>query len=83
MLNKINYLSYYESSTFPKVQQAPGIKEGYVSCDTKEKRVLSCDTKEENIDEIVSSFLLECLSVCTRFSVSAGFVFHLLSNFTY
>ena len=54
-----------------------------MSCDTKKKRVLSCDTKEENIDEIVSSFLLECLSVCTRFSVSAGYVFHLLSNFTY
>ena len=54
-----------------------------MSCDTKEKRVLSCDTKEENIDEIVSSFLLECLSVCARFSVSAGLVFHLLSNFTY
>ena len=54
-----------------------------MSYDTKEKRVLSCDTKEENMDEIVSLFVLECLSVCTRFSVSAGYVFHLLSNFTY
>ena len=44
-----------------------------MSCDTKEKRVLSCDTKEENIDEIVSSFLLECLSVCKKFSISVGF----------
>ena len=42
-----------------------------MSYDTKEKRVLSCDTKEENmdstdsaLDEIVSSFLHECLSVC-------------------
>ena len=45
-----------------------------VSCDTKEKRVLSCDTKKKkNIDEIVSSFLLECLSVCKKFSISVGF----------
>ena len=51
-----------------------------MSCDTKEKRVLSCDTKEENmdstdsaLDEIVSSFLHEYLSVCTRFSIRVGF----------
>ena len=51
-----------------------------MSYDTKEKRVLSFDTKEENmdptdstLDEIVSSFLHECLSVCTRFSISVGF----------
>ena len=72
MLNKINYSSYYERSTFSNVQQ--------MSYDTKEKRVLSFDTKEENmdptdstLDEIVSSFLHECLSVCTRFSISVGF----------
>ena len=53
-----------------------------MSCGTKEKRILSCDTKEENMNEIVSSFLFECLSVGTRFSISAGFSFHLLSNFT-
>ena len=48
--------------------------------DTKEKRVLSCDTKEENIDstdlalgEVVSSFLHEYLSVCTRFSLGVEF----------
>ena len=75
MLNKINYSSYYERSTVSNVQHAHGIKEGYVSCDTKEKRVLSYDTKEENINEIVISFLLECLSVCTRFSISVGFFF--------
>ena len=53
-----------------------------MSYDTKEKRVLSCDTKEENmdstdsaLDEIVSSFLHECFSVCTRSSVSVGFFF--------
>ena len=46
---------------------------------------MSCDTKEENtdstdsaLDGIVSSFLHECLSVCTRFQISAGFFFHLL-----
>ena len=60
MRNKINYSSYYERSTFSNVQQAPRIKEGYVSCDTKENRVLSCDTKQENMNEIVTSFLLEC-----------------------
>ena len=45
-----------------------------------EKRVLSCDAKEENmdstdstLDEIVSSFLYEFLSVCTRFLISVGF----------
>ena len=61
-----------------------------MSYDTKEKRVFSCGTKEENmdstdsaLDEIVSSFLYEYLSVCTRFSISVGFFFHLLSNFTY
>ena len=52
-----------------------------MSYDTKEKRILSCDTKRENmdstdsaLDEIVSSFLHD-LSVCTRFSVRAGFFF--------
>ena len=67
MLNKINYSSNYEHSTFSNLQQ--------VLYDTKEKRVLLCDSKEENmdstdsaLDEIVSSFLHECLSVCTRFS---------------
>ena len=61
-----------------------------MSYDTKEKRVLSCDTKRENmdstdsaLDEIVSSFLHEYLSACTRFSIRVGFFFHLLSNFTY
>ena len=53
-----------------------------MSYDTKEKRVLSCDTKRENmdstdsaLDEIVSSFLHECLSVCLSacFSISVGF----------
>ena len=46
---------------------------------------MSCDIKEENmdstdsaLDEIASSFLHECLSVCTRFSTSVGFFFHLL-----
>ena len=50
--------------------------------DTKERRVLPCDTKEENIDstdsvldEVVSSFLHECLSVCTRFSIGVEFFF--------
>ena len=49
--------------------------------DTKEKRVLSCDTKENvdstgsALDEIVSWFLHECLSVCTTFSISVGFFF--------
>ena len=55
-----------------------------MSYDTKEKRVLSCDTKEENmdstdsaLDEIVSSFFHECLSVCLSvcFSISVGFFF--------
>ena len=53
-----------------------------MSYDTKEKRVLSCDAKEENmdstdsaLDEIVSSFLHERLSVCLSvcFSRSVGF----------
>ena len=39
-----------------------------MSYDAKEKRVFSCDTKEENMD------------ACTRFSISVGFFFHLLSN---
>ena len=56
-----------------------------MTCDTKENRVLSSDTKEENMNEIVTSFLLECLSVCTIFSISVGFFslikkFHLLIN---
>ena len=46
-----------------------------LSCDTKEKRVLSCDTKKKNTDEVVSSFLLECLSVCKKISISVGFFF--------
>ena len=46
-----------------------------LSCDTKEKRVLSCDTKKINNDEVVSSFLLECLSVCKKISISVGFFF--------
>ena len=52
-----------------------------MSYDTKEKRVLSCDTKENMdstdsaLDETVSWFLHECLSVCTRFSISVGFFF--------
>ena len=90
MRNKINYSSYYERSTFSNVQQATGIKEGLVFYDTKERRVFPCDTKEENIystdstlDEVVSPFLHECLSVCTRFSIGVEFFFHLLSNFTY
>ena len=44
------------------------------------KNELFCDTKEENmnstdsaLDEIVSSFLHEFLSVYTRFSISVGF----------
>ena len=72
MLNKINYSSNYKHSTFSNLQQ--------VLYDTKEKRVLLCDSKEENmdstdsaLDEIVSSFLHECLSVCTRFSISVGY----------
>ena len=44
-----------------------------MTCDAKENRVLSSDTKEENMNEIVTSFLLECLSVCTIFSISVGF----------
>ena len=50
-----------------------------MSHDAKEKRVLPCDTKENMdstdsaLDETVSWFLHECLSVCTRFSISAGF----------
>ena len=51
--------------------------------DTKEKRVFSCDTKEEKIDstdsaldEIASSVLYKCFSVCTRFSISVGFFFN-------
>ena len=46
------------------------------------KNELSCDTKEENmdstdpaLDEIVSSFLHEFLSIFTRFSISVGFFF--------
>ena len=51
---------------------------------------MPCDTKVENIDstdstldEIVSSFLHECLFVCATFSIGVEFFFHLLSNFTY
>ena len=52
-----------------------------MSYNTKGKRVLSCDTKENMdstdsaLDEIVSWFLHEYLSVCTTFSISAGFFF--------
>ena len=65
MLSKINW-------RFSNVQQ--------MSYYAIEKRVLSCDAKEENmdstdstLDEIVSSFLYEFLSVCTRFLISVGF----------
>ena len=51
---------------------------------------MSCDTEGENmdstdsaLDEIVSSFLYEFLSVFTRFSIGVAFFFHLLSKFTY
>ena len=50
-----------------------------MSYDAKEKRVLSCDTKENMdsadsaLDEIVSWFLHECLSVSITFSISVGF----------
>ena len=55
-----------------------------MSYDTKEERVLSCDAKENMdstdsaLDEIVSWFLHECLSVCTTFSISVGFFFIIL-----
>ena len=49
-----------------------------MSYDTKEGNI---DSTDSALDEIVSSFLHECLSVCTRFS-SVEFFFHLLSNFT-
>ena len=46
---------------------------------------MPCDTKEENIDstdstldEIVSSFLHECLFVCTAFSIGVEFFFSLI-----
>ena len=51
-----------------------------MSYDAKEKRVLSCDTKENMdsadsaLDEIVSWFLHECLSVYITFSISVGFL---------
>ena len=31
--------------------------------------------KKKNTDEVVSSFLLECLSVCKKISISVGFFF--------
>ena len=44
------------------------------------KNKLSCDTKEENsadsaLDEIMSSFLHDFVSVYTRFSISVGIFF--------
>ena len=82
MLNKIiNYSSYYERSTISVYNKHLGLER--VKCLViQKKNKLFCDTKEENmvstdsaLDEIVSSFLHEFLSVYTRFSISVRFFF--------
>ena len=46
------------------------LKNNELFCDTKEENMVSTDSA---LNEIVSSFLHEFLSVYTRFSVSVGF----------
>ena len=43
-----------------------------LSCDTKEETM---DSTDSALDETVSSFSHEFLSVYTRFSISVGFIF--------
>ena len=64
MLIKINYSSYYERQRFSNVVKCLAILK---------KNEFCLVILKKNTDEIVSSFLLECLSVCKKFSISVGF----------
>ena len=61
----------YEHLGKKRVKCLAVVKKNEWFCDNKEKTM----TTDSALDEIVSSFLHEILSVYTRFSVSVEFIF--------
>ena len=61
---------YNKHLGFERVKCLAILKKNELFCDTKEENMNSTDS---TLDEIVSSFLHEFLSVYTRFSISVGF----------
>ena len=85
MLNKI--IKYY--STFSNLQQTPGIKEGWVSCDTKEERVVLWYWRRKHgfywfCFRWNCEFFLVWIFICIYKIFNRRCIFfHLLSKFTY
>ena len=76
MLNKIiitqHFRIYNKRLGLKKVKCLAILKKNELSCDTEGENM---DSTDSALDEIVSSFLYEFLSVFTRFSIGVAFFF--------